>query len=262
MLNAKKSGIVEFLPRSKTHPPTLKNGAILEDIPIVTDYKYLGLIVDQKLTSQKQRKHIEDKTKHQCAALWAILKAISLSERMHLWTMLTRPLFEMLIFPYYAERSKTYVEKIHNMLIRTFKKFSLFRQNTNTKLIERLMNYNFAERAGLIVEITKLKWIARMNNEAPDKSIFPKKINAKDKQKQIWYPREVVELINLKTALCKQCSTPCNSNHLQTYHNIEIPSNDEILNLAEKQSEEYSKDPSLEKEILNKIGETFKTYIN
>ena len=125
------------------------------------------------------------------------------------------------------------------------------------------MDYDFAERAGLIVEITKIKWTARINNEAPEKSNFPKKINTKNNHKQIWYPREVVELINLKTALCKQCSTPCNSNHLQTYHKIEIPSNDEILNLAERKPEEYSKDSSLDKkEVLNKIGETFQAYIN
>jgi len=89
-------------------------GSSFVDIPIVTEYKYLGLVVDQKLISTKQLAFIEEKTNHQCAALWPLLKAFSLTERINLWTILCRPSFEMLIFPYYAERSTTNTNKVHS----------------------------------------------------------------------------------------------------------------------------------------------------
>jgi len=263
LLNAKKSGIIEFLPRAKTYPPLLKPGTSFEGIPVVSEYKYLGFIVDQKLTTQKQLQHIEDKTKHQCAALWAVLKAFSLTERIHLWTILTRPLFEMLIFPYYAERSKMNIEKVHKMLRKTFKKFCLFKKNINNETIERLMNYNFTERAGIVVETTKVKWTARMNHEAPDRANYPKQINTSDVKTRTWYPKETVELINLKSALCKSCNIPCSSQHLQESHSIVIPSNKELLDYIESKSEELLHEKKLKKrEILNKIGESIQIHIN
>ena len=48
-----KSVIIEFLPRTKTYPQVFTPGSLLEDIPTVTEYKYFGLIIDQKLTSTK-----------------------------------------------------------------------------------------------------------------------------------------------------------------------------------------------------------------
>ena len=42
-LNAKKSGIVEFLPRCGNQKSFLKLGSQFEGIPIVSEYKYLGL---------------------------------------------------------------------------------------------------------------------------------------------------------------------------------------------------------------------------
>ena len=88
LLNAKKSGIIEFTPRARTYPSLLTAGSTFEGIPVVTEYKYLGLIVDPKLTLTKQLAHIEEKTNHQCATLWPLLKAFFLTERMNLWTIL------------------------------------------------------------------------------------------------------------------------------------------------------------------------------
>ena len=53
------------------------------------------------------------------------------------------------------------------------------------------MNYNFQERAGKVVEITDIKWNARMNHKAPNIADYPKedsRLNDKT-----WYPRETVD---------------------------------------------------------------------
>ena len=260
LLNAKKSGIIEFLPRHKTYPSQLKAGSLFEDIPIVTEYKYLGFIVDQKLTLTNQLSFIEEKTNHQRATLWPILKAFSLTERINLWTILCRPLFEMLIFPYYAERSTTNIEKVHKKIRQTFKKFCLFKKNVKDEVIDQIMDFSFHERAGKVVQTAAVKWDARILNKAPNPLEYPK--DNQDKKDFIWYPKELVEFINLKTALCKRCNTPCNSGHLADSHNLLVPSNNEILEFLSIKTAEFKNRKDLDKStILNTIGDTIKPHI-
>ena len=260
LLNSKKSGIIEFLPRTKTYPLIFTPGSLVDGIPIVTEYKYLGLVVDQKLTSTKQLAFIEEKTNHQCAALWPLLKAFSLTERMNLWTIICRPLFEMLIFPYYAERSTTNTNKVHSKIRRTFKKFCLLKKNVDNETVEKLMNYNFQERAGKVVEITLIKWNARMKHQAPNPQEFPKEETSPTHK--TWFPRETAELINLKKGLCKECQLPCNSYHLSE-HGIKIPTNEEILQLMKEGSNDLRNSRGLSKmEILKTLGERLQPFIN
>jgi len=48
LLNAKKSGVMEFTPRLGPQNCFLRHGSLFEDIPVVSSYKYLGLIITQK----------------------------------------------------------------------------------------------------------------------------------------------------------------------------------------------------------------------
>jgi len=114
------------------YPSLPKPGTLFEDIPVVTEYKYLGLIVDQKLTLAKHLAFIEEKAMHQCATLWLLLKVYSLIERIKL----CRSLFEMMIFPYFSERNKTNINKVHAMVGKTFKKYCLLKKNVNKETIE------------------------------------------------------------------------------------------------------------------------------
>ena len=258
-LNAKKSGIIEFLPRCKTYQQ-LKADSFFEDIPVVAEYKYLGLIVDQKLTLTKQLAYIEEKTNHQRSTLWPLLKAFSLTERINLWTILCRPLIEMLIFPYYAERSTVNINKVHIKVRQTFKKFCLFKKNIDNETIEQLMDYNLHERAGKVVQTTDIKWNARLQHKAPNPNEYPKEKPEKNTIK--WLPKELVEFINIKTALCKDCNTPCNSDHLAEAHNTQVPTNNEILEIIRKKSEEIKDQRGLKKsETLKLIGECIKPHI-
>src|ERR1700683_5485834 len=55
-LNKKKSAIVVFSPRRKRNIPDL--GEKILEVPIVKQYKYLGTILDSRLTLNPQLKHI------------------------------------------------------------------------------------------------------------------------------------------------------------------------------------------------------------
>ena len=261
LLNSKKSGIIEFVPRSRSYPSSLKTGSFYEGIPIVEEYKYLGLIVDKKLTCQPQLKHIEKKTTYQCTALWPILKVISLSKRITLWTILIRPLFEMVIFPFNAERTKNGLKLVRQKVRWSFKKFCLLKRNIDNKTIEELMDFNFNERVTQVVRTTKIKWELRIQGKIPVKEDFPKyPANIK---KQVWYPMEFAELLNIKTALCKECKVPCNSNHLLQHHNIQVPENQELMQIMKEKSEELNKDKGKQKrELLRELGNLMKREID
>ena len=51
---------------------------------------------------------------------------------------------------------------------------------------------------------------------------------------------ELVDLLNIKTALCKECKVPCSSKHLQLQHNIQVPENQELLQIMKKKAEKLN----------------------
>ena len=261
LLNSKKSGIIEFIPRSKSYPSSLRTDTLFEGIPVVNEYKYLGLILDKKLTCQPQLQHIERKTTYQCTALWPILKAVSLSQRITLWTILIRPLFEMLIFPFHIEKTKSGIGLVRRKVRWSFKKFCLLKSNIDNKTIEALMDFDFNKRADQVVKTTEIKWEFRIKGKMPSKEDFPKFPN--NTQKQVWYPMEFAELLNIKTALCKECKVPCNSSHLQQQHGIQVPENQELLQLMKEKSEELKKGTGKQKkELLQELGKIMRKEID
>ena len=111
-LNHKKSGIVEFFKKKGRAKPTLNIGQLYDGIPVCAYYKYLGMWIDGKLTKDRQIEHITDKAKWMVMRLWHLLRKVSLSYRIRLWTIMIRPLFEQVMMLYYSERSSTNKEKV------------------------------------------------------------------------------------------------------------------------------------------------------
>ncbi len=145
----------------------LKTNSIYERIPVVDTYKYLGMWVNCKLTTDPQLEHIKDKVQFQAYKLWPMLKNISLDYRINLWTVLVRPMFEMLIGLYETE-GKTNKEKIHRLIRKTFRKFTLIKKNVSNKVIFKLMDFDFEERVHKVMQITRTKWDARKNHMTPE----------------------------------------------------------------------------------------------
>lgn len=255
-LNAKKSGILEFTPRLGKQSNYLQINSEFEGIPIVTEYRYLGLIFNGKLTMKNQLEQIDKKTNFQVSKLWPILKVASLEERINLWTLLIRPLFEMLIFPYYAERSFTNIKSVEILIRKTFKKFCLFKKNVDNPTIDNLMEFDFAQRAGEVVEITVMKWEARKNNKELN---IPKQ--QQPKYEKSYFPKELQELINLKTTLCPRCKTPCSSEHLLENHDILIPENEEFIKIMKTETIAKIKVGKKKLQVLGELGKMITPYI-
>ena len=56
---------MEFSPRLGPQKCSLRPGSSCEGVPVVTSYRYLGLVITQKLSLDLQQEHIEEKTKFQ-----------------------------------------------------------------------------------------------------------------------------------------------------------------------------------------------------
>jgi len=113
-LNAKKFGIIKFWPRYGNQKSSLKLGSRLEEIPIVAEYKYLGLRLNKKLTMEPQLTHIRKKSKFIRVRLAPTVKNLRLDYRMNLWTIFIRPLFDQLAGLYNAERTNINPRKGQN----------------------------------------------------------------------------------------------------------------------------------------------------
>jgi len=230
LLNAKKSGIIEFLPRIGKQEPSLQIGNFFKGIPIVEKYKYLGLWINSKLNIKDHITHIKQKAEFQTIKLWPLLKNTSLDFRMNLWTILIRPLFEMLTCLYKNENSRSNREMIVRLLRVAFKKFALLKKNVSKYMVEKLMNFDFEKRAEEVFKINQIKWEARKLNQLP---AFPKS-RKEPTHKRCYYPKELQQILNLKTALCPQCKVPCSSQHMNSSHQIFIPNDEELLDLLDR----------------------------
>jgi len=230
-----------------------KNEPIKEK-PIFYSEKTLST---QKLSLDLQLEHIREKTNFQIIKLWPALKIFSLNERINLWTILARPLFEALIFPYFAERSSSNIQKVHCLLRRTFKKFCLLSNTIDNVTTDRLMDYNFQDRVAYVVENTRAKWEARKQNLP-----FSQKMSIKKSKPLVWYPKELQELLNLKTSLCPNCNTRCSSTHLMIFHDIYIPENSTLLENIEKDTELLREQKLKKHEIIKEIGNMLLPFIS
>jgi len=126
-VNESKSGILEFVPRMGKNNFYLEVGSKFEGFPVVDKYKYLGLWIDSKMTMEPQLKHIKDKANFLTYKLYPLLKCASLSYRINLWKVLTRPLYEMLFGLYYYDGDSN-KEKVQRVLRKTFKSFTLLKK--------------------------------------------------------------------------------------------------------------------------------------
>ena len=71
MLNTKKSAIIYFDFNANISPPT---DTEIMDIPLVKDYKYLGLIINNRLTTHDHLENISRKINYLTLQLFPIRK--------------------------------------------------------------------------------------------------------------------------------------------------------------------------------------------
>ena len=259
-INAQKSGILEFVPRLGKDDFYLQLGSEIEGIPVVDKYKYLGLWVDRKLTMEPQLKYIKEKANFLTYRLYPLLKCTSLDYRINLWKILVRPLFEMMSGLYYNE-AESNKQKTLRLLRKTFKDFTLLKKNVDNVSLDKLMDYDFEQRASESQIIATIKWEARKNHSVPRiNPEFKKRKRKNDMGKKVLYPKEIQEYLNIKTAKCPACNIPCSSMHMLEAHNVYTPTNESILNECVTLSNAGFKSRKTRGNILGDIADYIKLF--
>lgn len=200
-LNASKSGIIEFRPKYSRDPPTLSAGNTFEGIRVVDKYRYLGTIVNNKLSTNDHLQQFNDSVKNLAIRLFPILKQSSFSFRRHLWNVLARPLFEQLNLLSYNDNTDTGGLNIERAMKGSFKKFMLLQKSVKDEIIFEFMDYNYKQR-DWNWKISEYKWKLRMGKPGTitDKPVFSESTLLQD-----LIPGDFSILINLDTRECPKC---------------------------------------------------------
>ena len=156
LLNKKKSAIVIFSSRRKRKIPDL--GEQLLGIPIIKQYKYLGTILDSKLTLGPQMKHIKKKVGHLFVQLYPYLKTATADARRDMWQTMTAPLFNATLALHHFEPSKYGKENIRRLWRMTFKRFLMISHRNSTVLVDELMNRDITTITTKNARIAEHKW--------------------------------------------------------------------------------------------------------
>lgn len=235
-INRNKSAIIEFIHRRK-RTTQLTTGELFMNYPIVTEYKYLGTWLDQKLSLKAQIKHIQKKTYFIRSRLSPTLYNASLDFRKNLWQIFVLPMYEFLTPLYAHEASITNKAKINGMLRKSFKSYSGLKKTVKTTLIEKLMGYNIEERSKFLRHISEKKWELRAKNEIyilkNDNNINkPPRFRTQNLCKNL--PKSMIKFINIQTCLCPHCqkkgiNTRCSRKHLDNFHQVSIESTKNLI---------------------------------
>ncbi len=220
-LNPNKSGIIEFCDRRQK--PILKLDMI-DDIPVLKEYKYLGLILNQKLTISSQLQQIKINTTDICRKLGPFLYNAEADTKKSLWQLFIQPLFDFLMPLFASESAKTWKNKAIKMTRYSFKLFLKLTSSTSNSLVDSLSGYNLEERSHAMKLITKKKWEARKAGSSYHLEEDPELRNLIVKPKNLCrrLPREFITYLNLEKSLCKFCGTVYSVYHLNSQHGANL----------------------------------------
>ena len=222
----KERKLVEVTP--KWAKPTLLVGSLIDDVPVVENYKYLGVLFDSKLSGNAQMSSMNKKVHFLSFRLAPLLNRVSLDYRINLWKTLVRPLFKasIAIIP---QDNLTQLRKLERNFKVSFKKFVGLSVSTDDDILRKLLNFNIKELAARQEFKASLKWRERLLR-------LPYITCLKDvKVKTPLLPRAFTKYCNIQKSKCTVCKGPfINSvKHLQIVHNLPVPSSLELLDELE-----------------------------
>jgi hypothetical protein len=248
-LNAKKSGIVPFAPRRAKKIPlmttettfiTNKKGKEVKitswiaeteeilDIPVCTQYKYLGSYLSNKLTADAQLSFIDRKAGHLFTRLFPYLQSVSSDARRDAFLTFINPLFAATSILMEAEQSKSKYNQVVLLRKKWFKKFLRISKTTSTWLMDQMLGRDFNEVINHDATVADLKWTARMQGQT---CTAPKLMNGPNLLRGV--PLEWSTLVNTIKRPCPVCKNPrpvLSRWHMLIRHQIKLPAIEHIWN--------------------------------
>jgi len=174
-LNKSKSAIVPFAPRSAKTIPFLSreenpyskkkewkalDRSVLE-IPIKTEYKYLGVVLNFKLLLEPQINYIKKKASWIFIKLYPYLTQASADGRRDMWTLMVAPLFIGLGALMSCEYSVSLLKEAYSIWRNSFKQFLFIPKTTSTEVVYQMIGVDLVELVIKSKKIAQEKWTAR-----------------------------------------------------------------------------------------------------
>jgi len=221
-LNPLKSGVLEIIPNWSK--PLLKVGETISGIPIVETYRYLGLIMDNRLNGVHQEKKMIQKVNFLQHRLSPLLGQVSLDYRINLWKLLVRPLFTPGLGIMFMN-TKSRVSNFQRSFKKSLKKFVGLSVRTNDKVLEEITPFQIENLSLELAKTARLKWMKRLDPNA----IYS--TPSRPKHKVAPLPKNVVKYNNIQFSECKICKTGVRNSidHLKNSHNIFLPKTEELI---------------------------------
>ena len=233
ILNNNKSGIIEFRPRrskpSKNFQIGKQNPNIC-GIPIVSQYRYLGLMLNPTLHLNQQINIVFKKAQQIYSRICPFLFSADADTRKNLWQIFILPQIEFLL-PLLANENTQYLrKKVNQVIFGSFKLFMGLSKNTPNRITQLLLGYDFIQRAYYIQTMSRCRWEVRRSLNPTlllNKAIkMRKEHNALSKT-----PQELIYYINLCNSFCSKCKCINSVSHLRKFHAYCGPDIEELLSL-------------------------------
>jgi hypothetical protein len=225
ILNPKKSGIVEFRGRRK-RLRWLDVGEEIEGIMVMKSYRYLGLIMDEKLTVHSHLAKMKEKLLLQAEALGKVIFNFSAGYRKNLWMLLVRPLFDFPALLCMAEEGKSNVEMVERLCRKSFKRMVGVAPQVKNEIVEMFAGYNLRDRGRRLWDEAEVKWDHRRMRLKMVKRID---VKVRSEDLLMYIPGEAIKMVNLYSRMCPVCvGKRMKPDHLRV-HGLEVPEPTELL---------------------------------
>ncbi len=196
---------------------------MLDGIPVVDSYKYLGVWIDNKLSPKKHIDYLfgvkgneegltaqRGKINFLVGTLGKCLQNVSFDYRANLWITFIRPLF-LPLATLATILNNTEKEIIQTKLRISLRKFLGLPKNFSNDILCQIFPIDFCEWMEIESENNKMKWEARrMRTELE----CPRKYKVII---QRYIPSEFSKLLRCFTATCRVCKTPFYPAHLEEH---------------------------------------------
>jgi len=228
-INHSKSGIVHFQSR---RGPNLTSLKMVGKYEVMEEYRYLGCVLNRRLSLKPQQKLIEKKIGYIRSKLLPVLYSGSLDLRRNLWQCFAQPLFEFTLPLLSFDGSKSNVQKLQTLVRNSFRAFTLLSRTTKVEDVDFLMAYDINQREKLVKYISTQKWLFRLQgktyqsaNDTVARDLYPK-LEVVTKH----LPKETTLYSNLLCAMCPRCSGQRMSvAHLNNTHDLKVISLKEMV---------------------------------
>ena len=191
---------------------------IYTDIPVVQEYKYLGIWLNEKLSPSRHLEKMNKKIDYFISRLKIIPKqTITPKLLINLWTVLIRPLYDYAICHAKLSGGKKLEEYIARE-VRSFEQTLGLRISTPSNLIMQMMGYDPKLFADHIIAVSHEKWTARTER----KTIQTKYINYKIKTDPILLSWAVLKTSNLLWNHCEAHNCSISPLHIKQMHDTQF----------------------------------------